>query len=210
MKKNAFTLVEMLVVIALLSIFGILILTIFTRSLRGGNKSQIIGIIKQNGQSVLEQMDKTIRNADNVVCLSNDNPSTTLIVVQKGIYTRYRFILPSPPPPAVPTVNGLIQQDNPSKQPVAGSNPPREETDSELKNRICAVANQMSQPPTILTDTNPTTGVSVENGSFTPDKSAGFRDQITIKFNLNPGVEAPEVIRGQIDAVSFQTTIQLR
>lgn len=193
--RSGFTLVEMLVVIAVLSIFGLLILTIFTRSLRGGNKAQIIGIIKQNGQAVLEQMDKTIRNSDNVVCPSNDTPSTTLIVVQKGVYTRYRF------------TNDWIQLDNPSKTTDIDTG--QEETDTKFKNRVCTVNNQMLQP-TILTDTNLQTGVSVENGSFIRDKSAGFRDQVTIKFDLKPGVKAPEVIRGQIDAVNFQTTVQLR
>ena len=84
MIKKGFTLVEILVVIAILSVLGVLILTIFTRTLRGSNKSQIIGKIKQNGQSVLEQMDKTVRNSDKVVCVISSN----LVVVKNGIYTR--------------------------------------------------------------------------------------------------------------------------
>lgn len=202
--KKGFTLVEMLVVISILSIFGILILTIFTRTLKGGNKAQIIGVIKQNGQSVLEQMDKTVRNADNVVCISNDIPSTTLIVVQKGIYTRYRFynFISSS------AANGSIRQDNPVKQIDPATQ--IEETDGVLINRVCPVANPMLPQAVILTDSNLQTGVSVENGLFVRDKPVGFRDQVTIKFDLRPGVGAPQAIRGQIDAISFQTTVQLR
>lgn len=199
MRKSGFTLVEMLVVMSVLSIVSVFILNIFTRTLRGSNKSQIISTIKQNGQSVLDAMDKTVRNADNIVCVST--PPVNLIVIKNGIYTRYRFI-----PPSV-TVNGFIQQDNPSKQIDSQTN--KEETDSALVNRICASADPMLQP-VALTDTKTQTGVSVANGLFVRDRSGGFRDQLTIKFDIGPPVGSPQAISGQIDSVSFQTTIQLR
>ncbi len=199
--KKGFTLAEILVVLAVLSLIGVLVVTIFTRSLRGANKSQILSSIKQNGQVVLENIDKTVRSSDNVVC-SED----TLVVVQNGIYTRYGFIPPL-------NANGFIQQDNPVKENVEGSIPLREETDPEFVNRVCLSTDPMLEP-VILTDRNPQTGVSVEvregKKLFTRNRSAGFRDQITINFDLKPGVEAPQVIVGQIDPVVFQTTIQLR
>lgn len=216
--KKGFTLVEILVVIAIVSVLGVLILTIFTRTLRGSNKSQIIGKIKQNGQSVLETMDKTVRDSDDVVCPVITSPATvvtsdSLMVIKNGIYTRYRFILPG-------TVNGLIQQDNPVKQNVSGTN--REETDSEFRDRVCFSADTLVSPIT-LTDTKSDTGVSVNcvaaangepdcnnNPIFKRDRSAGFMDQVTIKFDLRPGVQASQAVAGQIEAVSFQTTIQLR
>lgn len=198
--KKGFTLVELLVVMAVLSIFGILILTIFTNSLRGGNKSQIIGVIKQNGQAVLETMDKTVRNSDNVVC-PMPAATDTLIVVKNGIYIRYRFIDPAPP------ANGFIQQDNPVKEidPVTGE----EYADPAFINKVCAPVDPMLNP-VILTDTNSQTGISVANGLFTRDRSAGFMDQVTIKFDIGPGVGAPQAVAGQIDPVTFQTTISLR
>ena len=206
--RQGFTLVELLVVIAILAIAVTFILTIFTSSLRGSNKSQIVSTIKQNGQSVLETMDKNVRNSDNVVCPSITPPATTasstnLVVVSKGTYTRYRFIAPSPP--VNPTVNGLIQQDNPAKQTVLGI----EETDPEFINRVCTLTDPM-QGVNILTDTNPQTGVSAVNGLFTRSRQAGSRDSVTIRFDLSPGISAPAVIAGQIDPVTFQTTIQLR
>lgn len=207
MRNSGFTLVEMLVVIAVMSIFGILILTIFTRTLKGTNKSQIIGVIKQNGQSVLEQMDKTVRNGDNVVCIDTVNiltPNDTLVIIQGGKYTRYRFFAPTP------SANGYIQQDFPQQPPPPASK-------SDIKFFLLTVCKDpmgtdtdLAVPPQTLTDTNPQTGVSVENGSFTRDRSAGFRDQVTIKFDIRPGVDAPAALRGQIDPISFQTTIQLR
>lgn len=195
MKDNrGFTLVEMLVVISMLSIVGVLLLTIFTRSLRGGNKAQIIETIKQNGQSVLETMDKTIRNSDRVVCIST--PPVSLILEKDRIYTRYRFMnLTST------TANGSIQQDNPVKEEA--------EDEDRFADRVCPVENSLENP-VVLTDANLQSGTSVKSGSFTRMVSAGFKDQVTVKFELEPGVGAPQLVRGQIDPVSFQTTIQLR
>jgi len=209
-KGKGFTLVEMLVVISILSVVGVLILTIFTNTLKGSNKSQIIGVIKQNGQSVLEQIDKTVRGADKVVCTSKALVTSvfhdTLVIVKNGVYTRYRFIV------FTSSTNGLIQQDNPTKQIVRGTG--KEETDSVFKTSVCDTGSLMPRTPgeqvTILSDTNPQTGVSVENYSFARDELDGFNDQVRIKFDLKPGVLVPQSIRDQIDIVTFQTTIQLR
>lgn len=195
MIKKGFTLVELLVVIAILAIAGGLVVAIFTSSLRGSNKSQIVSNIKQNGQSVLENMDKTIRNADAVVCLSSSG--STLVIVQNGAFTRYRFTVPTS------MANGFIEQDNPL-QPT----PPALEADITLfTDNVC------SDPvpgANILTDTDPQTGVSAENGLFTRSKQAGSKDSVTIKFDLSPGISAPQAVAGQIDPVVFQTTVQLR
>ncbi len=231
MKKvtQGFTLIEMLVVISILSVVGVLILNIFTRTLRGGNKTQIIGTIKQNGQSILENMDKTIRSSDNVVCPTITPPATssgldTLVVVKNGVYTRYRFISPNSTDITYgdcKSVNGCILQDNPTKQNV-DTNPPRQETDPEFITSVCNVGSLMPRttlsPVTIISDTNPQTGISVDciapdcnaNPIFKRDRSSGYRDQVTIKFDLWPGKEVSSAVAGQIDPVTFQTTIQLR
>ncbi len=208
MKKGGFTLAEVLVVIGVLSIAGVLVLAIFSGSLRGNNKSQILIAIKQNGQSVLESMTSVIRNADHIVCPAIISPATTasspnLVVVSKGIYTRYRFI---PFTPSAPNSNGLIQQDNPVKQldPATG----KEETDTVFVNRVCTSDNPMPAA-LVLTDTNPQSGVSI-NGSFARERSAGFKDGVKINFTLSPAVNALPSVAGQIDPVRFETTIQLR
>ncbi|MBI4038611.1 type II secretion system protein [Candidatus Daviesbacteria bacterium] len=202
--KKGFTLIEILVVMMVLSLIGVLILIIFTRTLRGSNKSQIITFIKQNGQSVLENFDKNVRNSDGVICpaITAPNPST-LVIKKGGIYIRYRFVVPAPP--ANPIANGRIQQDNPVKQINVQTG--KEETDPEFANRICL---DPMPDPVVITDTNTKTGVSVENGSFTRNRSAGFADLVTIQFDLKPGVSAREAATGSIDPVNFTTTIQLR
>lgn len=230
-ESKGFTLVEMLVVIAVLAVFGTLILVIFTRTLRGGGKAQIIGTIKQNGQSVLEVMDKTVRNADAIYCPNIVPPDTsaasnTLVVLKDGVFTRLRIVLQQDiSRPNAPTIypsgcqlvnnrsNGCIIQDNPLiRNPITN----RDETDINFKNRVCNPTDPMVQAA-ILTDTNTQTGVSVDcvaslctlNPVFFRDSAAGYKDQLTIKFDLKAAVGAPQVV-GPIDPVTFQTTVQLR
>lgn len=202
--KKGFTLVEMLVVIAILSVVGVLILTIFTRTLRGTNKSQIISAIKQNGQSVLEILDKSIRGADHLVCVSSEPNDDTIVLEKEGTYTRFRFVLPQSivAAPQSCLVNGCIISDNPV--------PESDESDPRLFiNSVCASSDPMDKSA-VLSDTNSQTGVKVISGSFKQDSEAGFKDIVTIKFVLGPGVDAPKAVAGQIDPVTFQTTIQLR
>lgn len=186
--RSGFTLVEILVVLAVLSLVGVLVVTIFTRTLRGANKSQILSSIKQNGQASLENMDKTIRGAHNLVCISSDN--NIIVVERDGIYTRYRFDLD-----LTGKTNGAVRMDRPIQAP---------------QERVCNPADPMVDFTT-LSDTNTQTGVKVVSGSFkrgTPQ--AGFKDIVTILFALGPGVEAPKAVAGQIDPVTFQTTILIR
>lgn len=209
-KANGFTLVEMLVVIAILSIVGTLILSIFTRTLQGNNKAQIIGIIKQNGQSILETMDKTIRNADHLVCISTStNPSignATLVVVKDGLYTRFRFIQPQPS--GNPTANGFIEWESFN---LPTSPPPGADPRLYIRDFDRTVCNLPSSNPVKLTDTNTQKGVSVVSLTFTEETpQAGYKNIVNVSFVLKAGLQAPAAIAGQIDPVDFQTTIQLR
>lgn len=205
--KKGFTLVELLVVVSVLSVLGVIILTIFTRTLKGNNKAQIISSIKQNGQAVLENMDKIIRGSDKVLCVSTSK--FTIVLYKDGEYTRYRFV-----PPKLPnTANGQIQADN----PIQPSDVSQDKSKlAFFQNAICSDTDPMgdansSSPLQVLTDTNLQTGVSVENGKFDNKNSVpGFKDTVTISFQLKPALLAPAAITGQIDPVNFETTVQLR
>ncbi len=187
------TLVEMLVVIVVLAILGVLVVTIFTRTLRGTNKTQIISSIKQNGQSILETMNNSIRNADNIFCISQDHH--TIVVVKNGLYTRYRFVIDSSG-----LSNGKVSSDNPQQLGVESS---------IFMSNICNSADLLVAPQT-LSDTNTQTGVNLISGSFTKTAQAGFKDIITIEFVLRSGVQAPAAVAGQIEPVTFKTTIEPR
>ncbi len=193
----------MLIVILILGIAGVLVVVILTQALKGNNKTQVLSSIKKNGEQVLGVIDNAVRNADNVVCVSNDNK--TLAIVQGGKYTRYRFI--SPADSALGNCggnnNGCVAQDNPV-QPT----PPALESDVNL-----FVQNACTDPlsnPITLSDTDLQTGASITNGSFTRNTHSGFKDTITIGFQVIPPVSAPSSIAGQIDPVSFSTTVELR
>lgn len=191
MKKNAFTLVEILVVISIMAIMGLILTEVFIRSLRGGNKAEVLAIIKQNGQSVLENMDKNIRNSDSVVC--TDNLGEVLVLEKGGIYTRYRLI------------TGQLAEDH----PVLLQNTPQDLF-------LTDVCNNSNYPldviPAVLTDSEKVTvakpGVSMK--IFTNTKASGFKAIVTINFLLKPGQAIPKSVAGQIDPVPFVTTIQVR
>ncbi len=201
--EAGFTLVEILVVMAIVAILGTVLAAIFVNTLRGSNKSQILAVIKQNGQAVLENMDKTIRGSDNVICPSIIAPATsatadTLVVEKNGSYVRYRFF------PFTGSSNGYIQQDYPV---------PNSTTEIDINvflHGVCITPTDPLYNPVIITDTNPQSGVSIITGSFTRNRQAGFKDSVTVRFFVDHGVGAPAAITGQIDAVEFTTTIGLR
>lgn len=221
--NSGFTLVEILVAIAIVAIIGTIMAAVFINTLRGSNKSQILAAIKQNGQAVLENMDKTIRNSDNVVCPQiipplTSAPSNTLVVVKNGIYTRYRIALQTDGINTAPKScikdldliekNGCIVQDNPKKEPDPATG--QEETDPAFIRRVCFPSNPIISGTNILTDTDAQSGVSIYYGVFTSSQLPGYKAAVTINFILKPGVGVPTIIAGQIDPVTFQTTVQLR
>lgn len=207
-RSLGFTLAEILVVLGILSILGLIVLTIFTRSLRGTNKTQIILAIKENGQSVLETIDKAIRSSDNLVCPALPAgvmkiSSNTLVIFKEGLYTRYRISLPDDSTTS-PTClqNGCITVDLPTKTA-------EETTDQLFINRVCNSTDPLVSP-TILTDTDPDKGVLLSGGIFSLDRKAGFKDSMTVEFTLKAPPGAPSAVAGQIDPVTFETTVQLR
>lgn len=198
--KKGFTLAEVLVVMAIVSIMGVLLTEIFFRSLRGGNKANLISSLKQNGQSVLESMDKSIRNSDLIVCpqISGGQASAdTLVILDDGIYTRYKFIKETL------QQNGKIERDNPKL--LEG------EPLKDFLNIICSPSDLLENPVT-LTDTNPETGISInyDKSKFVREKKSGFKDIVTVEFEIQAGVKVPKAISQSVDPLLFKTTIELR
>lgn len=188
-EAGGFTLVEVLVVIAITAIMGMILTEIFIRSLQGGNKAEVLGLLKQNGQSVLENIDKTIRSSDNVICI--DSPGDILTVEKEGIYTRYRF------------VSEQIVEDHPVL--------PANVSQVQFLQDICTNINYDQMLPSFLTDLQKIKVSPPQNGKiFTNTKSSGFKAVVTVSFLLKPGDSIPKTVSEQIDPVPFATTIQLR
>lgn len=194
--KTGFTLIEILVVVSLLTVVGTFLVDIFIRTIQGNLKAQILATIKQNGQVVLDGVDKTVRGADHVVCpnivspaLSATSDTLVLDMGDKTTYTRYRFIIGNV------NNNGVLEMDQPAK--------------SSSGDLCDSVASPISSPQ-ILTNNNQNTGVNIQGGAFIRTRPIGFKDEVTINFNVAPPVHIPGSLAGQIDPVHMETTIVLR
>ena len=186
--KKGFSLAEVLVVIAVVAIIGLTITELFFKSFLGSNKASVISTIKQNGQSVLEIMDKTIRAADNVITVCPGENPDTILIYKEGIYTRFKV---NSEVTTGPRANGYISSDNKSNCEDPGD--PTNET--------------------VLTDKSSNKGVSVKpvpTGAFKLIRQPGFKDVVTIDFLVAPGILAGETLKSSIDPVEFKTTIELR
>lgn len=190
MKNEGFSLLEMLVVVAILAVAALILLQIFSGTLRGNSKAQVLGSIKQNGQSALDTMDKVIRNAGAYVCplpASGSTTSGSTLVIQNrdGSFTRYKFIAPTA------TTNGYVLQD---KTAAGGAVPNCSDTPASYQ---------------VLTDTDKKTGVSITGGTFTINKE-GSSNSITIEFTGEPGLDFQAVLGSQVDNVKFKTSVTMR
>lgn len=85
LNSKGFTLIEMLVAIGVFVVVGSIAVSILFSALRGTNKTNVITIVRQNGNYAISQMEKMIRNAKSFEAVSADlgytwetvcNPST--------------------------------------------------------------------------------------------------------------------------------------
>lgn len=184
-KQNGFTLVELVVALAILVIMASVLFQIYSNTLRGSNKAQVLASIKQNSQQAIDLMSKTIKSSVKVICVATDR--SQIVTFQNGVYTRFGFFVPDTLTPA----NGYIYQDN-----------------------VANCSNIKDTSAQILTDTNLNTGVSIDatalSDGFLVNSSAGFSDLVIIKFRANPGLGIASAFTNQIDSVYFQTTVALR
>jgi len=76
-KRQGFTLLEMMVTIALISLISIVLSQVFISTLRSNKKTDILKEVKQNGNLALESMSRMIQNAKRVTCVT----ANTLAIV---------------------------------------------------------------------------------------------------------------------------------
>src|SRR3989344_4544421 len=80
MKNKGFTLIEILVVMAVLIFIGLIIGSIVMSVLRGTNKTNTLTQVRQNGSYAISQISKTLRNAKSFegVKINEGNNYTTI------------------------------------------------------------------------------------------------------------------------------------
>lgn len=200
---EGFSLIEVLVVVGVLGIIGVIMIDLLLRTVSGGNKTQLIDVVKQNGQSSLTTMQQLIRDADAVVCPEVAVGSTTatdtkLVIVKNGVYTRFMFY---------PNPTGIqcnVNTTNTSKNGCIGEDNPQIDNSISLQTNIDNICSATTQTnPLYLTDTNT---VSLQSGSsFTRNTASGYKDVVGINFILGPssGVATS-------NPVTFSTSVELR
>jgi type II secretory pathway pseudopilin PulG len=181
-----------LVVIGILGIVVGSSMLFLTNILKGSNQAQVVGEIKQNGQTVLDVIDRQIRNAENV------EDFTPLFI--------------SPPDDAIK----LNITNSASSIYIACFN--RDITTSPKKNGWIGILNSTSAPSSVseflkLTNTSEVSGIDLECDTSTFSISGLISDSypqvVQVRFKVYQGVEAPN--RLDFNASSeFKTTISLR
>jgi prepilin-type N-terminal cleavage/methylation domain-containing protein len=205
-KLKGFSLIEVLVTVTILTIVGVAISTIVTRSFQGNTKTELIGNVKQNGQAALAIIEKDIRDSDTVVCPSSGTSNViTLLTKNQGQYIRFTMI------PESGNTNGAIYKETFIFQtlPVASD-------------QLCILTSvpldyQPANPKSALIDFNSKSGISLKNvngNGFTVVKNAGFKDTVKVLFDLGPATSNPgnfqDSLGGSTNSIQFQTTVQIR
>jgi prepilin-type N-terminal cleavage/methylation domain-containing protein len=73
LNQKGFTLIEIVVVIAIIGIVTGITSDVFIQIIKASNKANIVTEVKQNGDSVLNQLDRIIRNAEEITAAGGKN-----------------------------------------------------------------------------------------------------------------------------------------
>lgn len=84
-KQQGFTLIEMVVSIAIIAVVGVALTQVFIATIRTNTKTELLKDVKQNGELALETMTRLIQNAKEITsaCSIDGTSSTSLTVVGK-------------------------------------------------------------------------------------------------------------------------------
>lgn len=191
--QKGFSLLEAIVAISVIGVMGFVVAAVITRSFKASDKTQLLGLVKQNGQNALNILESSIRNSQEVACISTSNDVITVLKKEgKKDNILLRFSL----------ANDAIRQDEPDITEITIPDFKKED--------LCNLAHLPLKNDVYLTDNNASTGVKVENLKFTTD-SSGNNKSITIYFTIKPQVSGADYSRqlGQ-GSESFQTTVYVR
>ncbi len=190
--KNGFTLLELLVVTAILGILVGIATSVFIGILRSQNKTSIENEARQNANLAMSLLERDVRSAQDVTCSGVPCPgtgvSTITLTTGPGQTITWTCVPQVPPLPGPSTSNGYIQR-----------------TDSS------------GLPPQTLTNTDTATGVNIicDNPNLAPPNDpfvvtgAGARRLVSFGFIVEQGVLAPTRADYKI-RLPFATTVGTR
>lgn len=95
--RDGFTLLEMVVAIAIVALLSVVVSQIFLITLRTNTKTEVLKDMKQNGEIALESIVRAIQNAASITCTSpqsiivehTDTTSTTFACESTASQTRF-------------------------------------------------------------------------------------------------------------------------
>ena len=184
--QQGFTLIELLVVVAIMAVIAGITSDLFVSILKGANKANVMNEIKQNGNYVLDVMERNIRNAKTITKIDD---RTIVLQDNNGQYIQFKIY-----PPDLTNLsdkkNGYI---------TIATNTLEDFTNLEK----------------VLTNTHPISGASVQDGLFTvvsptpPDQNPSY---VSISFTVLQAENAPSRQDYKIggNGLVFQTTVSLR
>lgn len=188
---RGFTLIELLVVITILAIAASTALLVFSSVLKGSNQARVTQEVKQNGQAVLDSVEKDIRSSSDVTTDTLNKVITlTLPTDQKDLNSNNEqnpreFIKCVDTNPSVNGWIGKVQKDT-------GFIPTN---DNEYNT---------------ITNKDNIKGVDIDNCYFKAyPLTATSPAIVVVQFTVNQGVGAPSRKDFQANVI-FQTTISLR
>lgn len=212
MKNKGFTLIELVVAVAVTSILGVILTNLLTQTLRGQVKVRIIDQVKQNGQVSLDKISNEVRQAQKVVCIGTNQenqpppqPNDTIVLFKNGSYIRFRFY------PQVDSgtdiSNGVIVRSDFDASAI-----PTGLTDPML----CTSPQSLTFGQEYnVTDTDTINGISIKYDGSTPifakNSAPGYSDTVAIRFKAFQGVKAGTTYESAVgDGIAFGTTVQVR
>ncbi|OGD94075.1 hypothetical protein A2697_03660 [Candidatus Curtissbacteria bacterium RIFCSPHIGHO2_01_FULL_41_44] len=191
--SKGFTLIELLVVLGILVIGVGSTLLFLTSILRGTNQANVTAEVKQNGQAILDSLERQIRNATDVNCLNQSGNSTSC--ADAAVSDKYiKLIRPNENPLHIKCFASTGSLNGWMGVVVSTSNNP---SDSSY---------------TTLTNSDTVSGVDIQSCSFkaTPSTSGSLSPAlVNVSFVVNQGIKAPSRADFLANA-KFETTISLR
>jgi len=191
--RRGYTLIEFVVVLGLLVLAIGSTLAFLTNSLRSSNQANVTSEVKQNGQIVLDSLERQIRNANSAsqISLLPSGASSGVNLSITGGKAIYIACFTT-----TGTTNGWIGIASVSSG-----------TDTSILGNYRAVTNTDTISGVDVSDTVSPPGCNLSVTSATP--GTANPDVVLISFTLNQGISAPSRQDFKANA-RFQTTISLR